>query len=758
MAISIPRFRPDLVVSSIGGAGTFLLSETVPIVLNGRLNELVCPLIDGKRSADDIARELSSEVAAAETYFALATLERRGLIIESTPASEGPEAGFWSACGIEPDTAEQRLAANPTRILTVGVIDRYQVEQSLVEAGVSIDDSARLTIVATDDYRRPELADINREMLAAGSPWAIVKPTGWLGWIGPFFPPGGPGCWQCLMDRVTMNYATDTFIWDRTGQSLITSVSWTPASVSTILSMFSISVAKWIAARGDSPLVNSLLTYSFVDFEQMRHSLTPRPQCRECGEEMYRSGRAHERDPEPLAFESQSVIPDIAGGHRSVSEAETLERYGSIVSPITGVVQRLSSVSPPEAPLIHAYSSNHNWATNPDSLAFLKQSLRSQSGGKGVSEDQARVGALAEACERYSGVFRSDEIRRRGRLDDFDRALHPNEVLLFSERQFQRRRAINAEGNSFQMVPEPFNADLEADWSPMWAPSSGEHVWVPTGLLYYSYSKGVPHDTPNRLAFYADSNGCAAGNTREEAALQALFELVERDAVATWWYNELQRPQADLSMVNTPYVEQLLEWLDTTGREMWMLDITNDIGIPVFACFSRRLEADENGAEQLVVGFGAHLDPRIAMMRAIVEVNQFYASLFALNDSDLRRAFDPGAVEWWMTASVANKPYAAPDPAVPVRTTRDYANLTSDDLLTELQTTINLIESRGLQVLLLDQTRPDVGFPAVKALVPGMRHFWARLAPGRLYDVPVTLGWMQSRRAEDELNPTPVFF
>lgn len=734
------------------------MSETVPIVLNGRLNERVCPLIDGKRSIDDIARELSPEVAAAETYFALATLERRGLIIEATAAAEGPDAGFWSACGIEPDTAEQRLAANPVRVLVVGEIDQEPVERALVGAGVVVEDSARLTIVATDDYRRPELATINREMLATRAPWALVKPTGWLGWIGPFFPAGGPGCWQCLMDRVSMNYATDTFVWERTGESLVTSVSSTPASVSTILSMFSISVAKWIAARGDSPLVNSLLTYSFIDFEQMRHTLTPRPQCRECGEELYRSGRAHERDPEPVLFQSQAVMANIAGGHRSVSETVTLERYGSIVSPITGVVQRLSSVSPPEAPLIHAYSSNHNWATNPDSLAFLKQSLRSQSGGKGITEDQARVGALAEACERYSGVFRGDEIRRRGRLGDFGRALHPNEVLLFSERQFERRRAINAEGNSFQMVPEPFVADLDAEWSPMWAPTAGEHVWVPTGLLYYSYSKGVSHDIPNRLACYADSNGCAAGNTREEAALQALFELVERDAVATWWYNELQRPQADLAMVSTPYVQQLLEWLERTGREMWMLDITNDIGIPVFACFSRRRDADANGAEQLVVGFGAHLDPRIAMMRAIVEVNQFYASLFALDDADLRRAFDPGAVEWWMTASVDNKPYAAPDPAAPVRTADDYTDLTDEDLLVELQATIDMIEARGLEVLLLDQTRPDVGFPVVKALVPGMRHFWARLAPGRLYDVPVEMGWIRTPRAEDQLNPTPVFF
>jgi ribosomal protein S12 methylthiotransferase accessory factor len=41
--------------------------------------------------------------------------------------------------------------------------------------------------------------------------------------------------------------------------------------------------------------------------------------------------------------------------------------------------------------------------------------------------------------------------------------------------------------------------------------------------------------------------------------------------------------------------------------------------------------------------------------------------------------------------------------------------------------------------------------------VPGLRHFWARFAPGRLYDIPVQMGWMEKPLPEEELNPIPVF-
>jgi oxazoline/thiazoline synthase len=47
--------------------------------------------------------------------------------------------------------------------------------------------------------------------------------------------------------------------------------------------------------------------------------------------------------------------------------------------------------------------------------------------------------------------------------------------------------------------------------------------------------------------------------------------------------------------------------------------------------------------------------------------------------------------------------------------------------------------------------------PVAKVIVPGLRHFWARFAPGRLYDVPVRLGWISRPLAEEELNPVPMF-
>jgi ribosomal protein S12 methylthiotransferase accessory factor len=66
----------------------------------------------------------------------------------------------------------------------------------------------------------------------------------------------------------------------------------------------------------------------------------------------------------------------------------------------------------------------------------------------------------------------------------------------------------------------------------------------------------------------------------------------------------------------------------------------------------------------------------------------------------------------------------------------------------------------GHEVLMVDLTRPqlrDLGLHVVKVIVPGLRHFWARFGPGRLYDVPVALGWRDTPIDEADLNPIPMF-
>jgi len=66
---------------------------------------------------------------------------------------------------------------------------------------------------------------------------------------------------------------------------------------------------------------------------------------------------------------------------------------------------------------------------------------------------------------------------------------------------------------------------------------------------------------------------------------------------------------------------------------------------------------------------------------------------------------------------------------------------------------VDIAARAGMDFLVLDQTRPDVEVPVVRAIVPGMRHFYRRFGPGRLYDVPIKLGLRDQPSLESELTP-----
>jgi len=78
-----------------------------------------------------------------------------------------------------------------------------------------------------------------------------------------------------------------------------------------------------------------------------------------------------------------------------------------------------------------------------------------------------------------------------------------------------------------------------------------------------------------------------------------------------------------------------------------------------------------------------------------------------------------------------------------------------DNTRDQVNACVTVAKRQGLDFLVLDQTRPDIEVPVVRVIVPGLRHFYRRFGPGRLYDVPVKLGLRDQPISESELTPFP---
>ncbi|HEX8628403.1 MAG TPA: YcaO-like family protein, partial [Catenuloplanes sp.] len=380
----------------------------------------------------------------------------------------------------------------------------------------------------------------------------------------------------------------------------------------------------------------------------------------------------------------------------------------------------------------------------------LRAAQLMENGGKGTTAQQGEASALCEALERHCGTWRGDEERIRADYRSVaDTAIHPDTCQLYHDRQFADRGQWNARNSPFQFVCDPFDETAELDWSPVWSVTEQRHRLLPTGLLYYRAPAAA-----DRTFVRAHSSGNAAGSDLTDAVLRGVLELVERDCVALWWYNRTRHPGLDLAAFGNPWLAELREVYRGLRREVWALDVTSDLGVPTVVALSRRIDKP---AEDIMFGFGSHPDPATALISACTEMNQLMPALVDVDADGGYGVTDPDAVRWWTTATVGAQPHLLPDPDRPLRGPGDFGPAATADTLGQLDGIRRGIEGQGMHLLVLDQTRPDIGLPVVKVIVPGLRHMWARYAPGRLYDVPVRQGLLAEPTPYEQLNPIPLF-
>ena len=748
--IEFPRFKPHLTPVVFPDEGVLLLAEDGARALHGRLYERIAPLLDGTHRVDDLIMALADEYDAAYVYYALMRLEKNGHLCQAAPDIPADRAAFWSGLGLDASAALAALAEQPVALRPVGAVDLLPLHTALARLGIEVQvENTALTVVVTDDYQQPILMELNAAFHAAGQPWLILKPTGHDLWLGPLYRPENPGCHACLVKRLARHRQAENFAARQQSgdQRLITARAALPATHHLSAEQSALEIAKCLAGAPvtTAAAVLSLDTHTLTT---RTHRLLPDPACPVCGS-----------PPQPV-IRPVTLVPRKVhfmqdGGHRHVTPEQTLQTYEHLVSPITGIVSQLQPVQ--EAGIAQVYIAGHNHAFKIDRLDHLKHSLRNASAGKGVSATQAKASALCEALERYSGERQGDEVivtasYRQMQATQGADVIHPNAVMGYSARQQAEHTMWNAKKSRFNRVPEPLDDDLPIDWTPVWSLTHARPRYLPTQLLYYQSPASADCD---RVFAMGCSNGNASGNTLEEAVLQGFFELVERDATALWWYNRLRKPGVDLASFGEPWLLDLGEHYANLGRDSWALDLTSDLGIPTFVAVSRLRDTAQ---DRLLFGLGCHLDARIALQRAFAEMNQMLGLAQERPEAHASAIQDEDTHRWLATATLDNQPYMAPDPEIPRRRYEDFPQRHTGDLLADIATCRAIIEGRGMEMLVLDQTRVDAGMPVVKVIVPGLRHFWARYGAGRLYDVPVAMGWLEQPLTEDELNPIPIFF
>ncbi|GAA3368973.1 TOMM precursor leader peptide-binding protein [Streptomyces sannanensis] len=733
-------FKRHVRAVSVPGEAVFVCSDQDVTAVRGAGVETLLDLLDGSRTLPELLREAASSMPAGTAGRVVRRLTeanlvgyRHGAPRPSGSAERCSAEAYWDRAGLDGAVADGEVCRRPVAVICVGDVDGEAARAACRASGVTPvgeDADADFALVLCEDYLMPELRDTEARLRAARRPWLLARPFAAEPWTGPVFEPGGDGaCWSCLAHRLREHRRGELSVQQALGldRPAVRPVPSLAAVRAVGLHSAVLETAKWLAGlRGSEQ--RAVCVMDGLTLRTTHHPVRRRPQCPSCGD----PSLVAERTRRPVVPVSRPKAEGSGSNDRALSAEQMLRRYGHLIGPVTGVVTEVRPMAGlPEG--LHAYDSGHNLALRGHSPTAMHRVLRARSAGKGTTAAEARASALCEAVERYCAAQQGDELTVTDSLVGLgDAAVHPNTYQLFHERQFADRDRWNASHTPFHHVSAPFDPHRPTEWTPVWSLTAGVQRLLPTSTLYFGCASGGSPD-----GLWADSNGNAAGSSPEDAVVQGFLELVERDAVSLWWYNRLRQPGIDLDAFDEPWLAGLREALGRTGRRVWALDLTSDLGIPVVVAVSRRTDAE---VPDVVLGFGAHFDPRLALRRAMTEMVQ---------------TLPPAAAG---TAPLPPDQYQLlPDPGQSALTPGSFRPyVRHDDLLADVEGIRELVAAHGLELLVLDQTRPDVGIPVVKILVPGLRHFYARFAPGRLYDVPVRLGQLGRSTPYEELNPVPL--
>ena len=400
---------------------------------------------------------------------------------------------------------------------------------------------------------------------------------------------------------------------------------------------------------------------------------------------------------------------------------------------------KLADLSP-GSPHIYVYAANYQYARNVQRKRITGGGPTYTSWGKGDTRAQAEASARGEAIEHLSSFYTGEESSILTRAKDLgERAIEPNACMLYSDMQFVSKDPKGPELAGLY-VPEPFDSADEIAWTAVKSLTTHEKKYIPTAYCYFKCP------VPGKAYCVMDSNGHAAGNSLEEAALGGLLELIERDAVGIWWYNNLPANQVDLASFDNPYFKAVEDYYARLKQDVYVLDITSDIDIPVYVAVT----CGRSNRNKIRMGYGAGPNAEVAIQRALSELHMWFVF------PDERYESPSPQIHPWAykgrdgtTIEISDLQCLSAQAPLPVKTAADYTEDFTEDLEYTFALCKQKVENQGMEILILNQTRVEYGLTAVKVIVPGLRHYKRRLAKGRLYDVPVKLNRISTPHTED---------
>ena len=316
-------------------------------------------------------------------------------------------------------------------------------------------------------------------------------------------------------------------------------------------------------------------------------------------------------------------------------------------------------------------------------------------GGKGISKDHAKASAMMEGFERYSAERQESDETFTGSVNEIDgEYIDPKSLNL--PKEFEKKDI----------------SDINLEWSIAHDLISNKDYFIPSNAIYHPYT----HDSNVESLFKSNTNGLASGNILEEAILHGIFEVIERDAWSIFELTHKNYAQINLDSIKSDIINETIEKFTSNGINIKLMDFTADVNVPTIAASADDTVTRDAGL--LTLGIGTHLDPEVAILRALTEVAQSRATQINGAREDTVRA-DFAREAGYERMKRINKFYfkqEAEQIDIGEIENKSTTSISDDLKIVKDELTANEIK----HVLYHDLTRPELDVSVVRVIIPEM--------------------------------------
>ena len=345
-------------------------------------------------------------------------------------------------------------------------------------------------------------------------------------------------------------------------------------------------------------------------------------------------------------------------------------------------------------------------------------------GATSLNSMKSQIRAYGEFMERWCSDCDSDDFTDNMLFDSYDNltakglaCLNLEELIPFEDHLYDD-----------PMFPMPkYHTSLPISWISGIDLINDATTWLPAQKIFLRY----PSPKEELMYIRRISTGLACGSSFRQAALGAIYEVVERDSFMLTWLLKIPGTTIEIDSCRNKELKPLYNHIckHLTGEDkLFIYDISKTEGVYTILAFIKNALPSAYG---LVVAASSHADPEVALLKALEELCQSQSFAYSNLLGEQGKEYQQLKIQdidtlhkhfyYYSTGKHSNNIDFISDSKKCVRLSQ-MESYAQDSEKVSLEYLVQLFCQKEQPVYLADITKPELrfnGFHVLKAVIPG---------------------------------------